>query len=125
MSSEWTVPAVPLTLLLDNDELALVDWVLCGASRLLPDIVLEDLVTPWHDVRMAVWQLLAQGQKELPMAQETAKILLALCPTTHRWGTGGDCGYSLKTKLARFLRGESNGNDGEAHKDETSDSAKG
>ena len=42
------------------------------------------------------------------MDESTARILLAIVPTTFRWGTGPDCGYSLKTKLYLYLIGEQN-----------------
>ena len=34
------------------------------------------------------------------------RTLLAIVPTTFRWGTGADCGYELKLKLYRFLSKE-------------------
>ena len=40
------------------------------------------------------------------MDEFTARVLLALVPTTFRWGTGSDCGFALKLKLYHFLIGE-------------------
>ena len=46
------------------------------------------------------------------------RTLLALVPTTFRWGTGADCGYELKLKLYRFLS-----NDGDIVNDDTQNQA--
>ena len=104
------------TLLLSIDELLLLDWVMCSASRLIPDATLGDLVVAWGGLRLELWHCLskvdleqhdgearAKAQHTIDLSESDAKTLLALIPTTFRWGTGLDCGYSLKMKLYRFL----------------------
>ena len=122
-SNEWRLPPSggrgPARILqLDRDEFLLVDWILCGASRLLPDCALEEL-HKWDDVRFSVWGALrfadqcsmVDPPKVIPATQALtiratdAAILFALAPTTFRWGTGPDCGYSLKAKLSAYLEG--------------------
>ena len=113
-SHEWILPSSLDSIYLVRDELLLLDWILCGASRLLPNYELDYLISGWNDNRIEIWKLLEELSihEEIPtscvfsMNDGTAKVILALCPTTFRWGTGIDCGYSLKTKVARFLRGE-------------------
>ena len=105
---EWVLP-IPEGVDVNQNELLLLDWCLCGASRILPVIDLESLVTPWHMLRMGIWECMAELKAKssqlshLALTDDDAKILLAICPTTFRWGTGEDCGYILKTKLAQML----------------------
>ena len=112
----WGLPAGPPLPLLSVDELLLLDWVMCSASHLIPDISLGDLVVGWGPLRMAVWRSLSRADVEnatretrdeskypFNFDETVAMNLLALVPTTFRWGTGLDCGYSLKMKLYRFL----------------------
>ena len=108
---EWELPP-PLLLNLEIQELQLIDWSICAASRLLPDCALEQLMA-WHAFRMDVWAGILHIERTgtgtiaiFAMTEQEAKILLAVVPTTFRWSTGIDCGYSLKQKLAKFLRGE-------------------
>ena len=125
-SNEWRLPptggagrgTAPRSLQLDRDEFLLVDWLICGAARLLPDCSIEEL-RQWDEVRFAVWNALrfadacaiADPPKVIPATQSLtlgrndALILFALAPTTFRWGTGPDCGYSLKSKLSAYLEG--------------------
>ena len=109
---EWALPAEP-GIRLDQGELLLLDWVLCGASRLIPDADLDYLLEKWHEFRLDVWRGIGQlkapdvNEVELALTDPEAKVLLAVVPTTFRWGTGPDCGYTLKTKLAKFLLGDS------------------
>ena|SRR2546426_9533112 len=110
---EWELPAPPPPpgIDLEAGELLLIDWVLCGASHILPVHELEELVPRWHDLRLEVWRglhVLAAGPKapkqtHYLLSESEAEKLLALVPTTHRWGTGPDCGYTLKLKIAGFL----------------------
>ena len=123
MQNEWSLPSTggrktTHVLSLDRDEFLLVDWLICGASRLLPDGSLEEL-RKWDDIRFNVWRALrfadtcstADPPKVIPATQSLtirppdAAILFALAPTTFRWGTGPDCGYSLKAKLSAYLEG--------------------
>ena len=105
------VPAEP-GIKLDQGELLLLDWVLCGASRSIPNADLGYLLEKWHEFRLDIWRGI--GQLKAPDANEVrlaftdleARALLAVVPTTFRWGTGPDCGYTLKTKLAKFLLGD-------------------
>ncbi len=105
---EWAIPPAP-GINLDRGELLLVDWVLCSASRLIPNADLDHLLNSWHDMRLAVWKSVAQldtptsSEAKFRLSDTEAKALLAVVPTTFRWGTGPDSGYSLKQKLARFL----------------------
>ena len=123
-------------LLLDEDELLLLDWAICAASRLLPQSDdLDYLISAWGALRSAVWEALdicypkrlKPGETgPLPTAwldlnMPTARPLLAVLPTTFRWGTGEDVGYSLKRKLAQYLRGVYHA---DADKDQAGDEAK-
>jgi len=121
MAATWDLADIlGQTVELDQGELLLLDWVLCGASRLIPNADLEILIS-WHDVRLAIWAKLGQINTPphqtvpLSLTEGEAKALLALVPTTFRWATGPDCGYSLKTKLHTFLRGESHDDQDKAH----------
>ncbi len=112
----WELPALE-TISLTEEELLLLDWVMCSASGLIPNATLEDLVTNWSafrsDVLKAISSLSRQRKNNptslpgtlevLPIDEFTARTLLAVVPTTFRWGTGADCGYDLKLKLYRFL----------------------
>ena len=115
----WGLPSldsIPVT----EEEFLLLDWVMCSGSGLIPGATLEDLVTNWSSFRYDVWKgisILNKQKKGVP-AQLTvvtellaidefiARTLLAIIPTTFRWGTGADCGYDLKLKLYRFLSKE-------------------
>mgnify|MGYP001562064603 CR=1 FL=1 len=110
----WGLPSK--TVVLSTDELLLLDWVMCSASRLIPEATVGELVVAWGGLRVEVWHCLskvdleqhdgearAKAQHSIDLSESDAKTLLALIPTTFRWGTGVDCGYSLKMKLYRFL----------------------
>ena len=115
----WELPALE-TISVSEEELLLLDWVMCSASGLIPNASIEDLVTNWSafrsDVLKAISSLNRQRKNNpqslpttveaLPVDDFTARTLLALVPTTFRWGTGLDCGYDLKLKLYRFLNKE-------------------
>lgn len=119
---EWELPVAPPPpgVDLDAGELLLVDWVLCGSSHILQANNLDELVARWHILRLNVWSGLKAladmdrrpsrtADPKVPkvvryeLTGEDAERLLALVPTTHRWGTGPDVGYALKMKLALFL----------------------
>ena len=110
-SPEWALPADP-TPRLDMGELLLIDWIICGSSRLLPNADLDYLVKSWHTFRLQVWKTLdeftdpAITERPFIIGIPEAKALFALAPTTFRWGTGSDCGFSLKQKLSRYLATE-------------------
>jgi len=107
-----------ITLSLNTDELLLLDWVLLhplstyGLDNL-------DATMKWHSIRYQVWHCLywLDGlQTTIPrisvallgLSYSEAELLLALVPTTHRWGVDKDCGYTLKLKLYKALSGEDN-----------------
>lgn len=99
---------------LNSEELALLDWVL---HYPLPNTQV-DLAwhMRWNPLRERIWELLAiafDREKENPkpagatydliVEEEDVPVLLAILPTTFRWGAGDDCGFSLKVKLYWFL----------------------
>jgi hypothetical protein len=105
---EWSLPA-PVGIDLGMGELLLLDWCLCAASRILPNLEMEYLITSWHDIRLDVWRCMVKLEEakatsvNLPLTDTETKALLAICPTTFRWGTGPDDGYTLKKKLAQMM----------------------
>ena len=115
----WELPSVD-SLPVTEEELLLLDWVMCSGSVLIPNASLEDLVTNWSSFRSDVWKCLSvinRQKKGVPLQltavleplaidEFIARTLLAIVPTTFRWGTGADCGYDLKLKLYRFLSKE-------------------
>lgn len=92
----------PEEIRLNRDELMLLDWVLCTASSLMVPIT-DDLVDPWHEFRLRIWETMPEGL--FSIEARDAKVLLTAVPTTFSWGTGEDCGFSLKTKLSQWLLG--------------------
>ena len=120
LDNDWGIPAVE-SIKLTEEELLLLDWVMCSGSGLIPSATLEDLITNWSSFRYDVWKgISAFGRQKkgvpaeinrtitelLSIDEFTAKTLLAIIPTTFRWGTGADCGYELKLKLYKFLSKE-------------------
>ena len=115
----WELPLLE-SISLTEEELLLLDWVMCSGSALIPNASLEDLVTNWSSFRYDVWKCihtinrqkkgvstqLTGATEVLAVDEFTARTLLAIIPTTFRWGTGADCGYDLKLKLYRFLSKE-------------------
>jgi hypothetical protein len=100
---------------------------MCSGSQLIPNASLEDLVTNWSSFRADVWKGISSINRynknlavteSLPIDEFLVRTLLALVPTTFRWGTGADCGYELKLKLYRFLS-----NDGDIVNDDTQNQA--
>jgi hypothetical protein len=104
----------PAALQLNKDELLLIDWVLCVYSHTIQADI-EEVVEAWHLLRKKVWESIEGFHSVLTTSpvptvsfdvdDVEAKWLLGMLPTTFRWGTGPDCGYSLKRKLACFLLG--------------------
>ena len=108
---DWSLPPVDrrdLPVILSQGELLLIDWIICGASRLLPDTEPSYLITSWEHLRLRVWQAVATNAEAqaLSVSESDSHVLLAICPTTFRWGMGDDVGFSLKMKLAQFLAPE-------------------
>lgn len=111
---DWQLPQLE-NIKATAEELMLLDWILCSGSGLIPGATVDDLLERWASVRFDVWKGLNDiertkigplGTVSFEMDEFTAKVLLALTPTTFRWGTGTDCGFSLKMKLFHFLTGE-------------------
>lgn len=113
--AEWDLPpdGSQDRISLNRHELLLLDYTLCPLPRWLPD----DQADVWKDFRLSVWAGLdtwsnrpntisdTSTNHALAITKAEATVLLYLLPTTHRWGTGDDCGFSLKLKLSQFLRG--------------------
>ena len=126
LDNDWGIPALE-SIKLTEEELLLLDWVMCSGSLLIPNASLEDLVTNWSSFRADVWKGISSINRynknlpiteSLPIDEFLARTLLAVVPTTFRWGTGADCGYELKLKLYRFLA-----NDGDIVNDDTQNQA--
>lgn len=89
-------------------EALLLDWLLCGQGNPASEATLDQL-HPFQDLRERIWRAivfaqLARSQEIVLDLEDADRVrLLALVPTTFRWGTGDDVGYSLKTKLAEDL----------------------
>jgi len=128
---DWQLPLVEF-IKVNEEELLLLDWVIGSASGLIPGATLDELMTNWSFLRFDVWQhirelkkLQSSSGKELPLSMDdwTARTLLAVVPTTFRWGTGQDCGYSIKMKLCKFLIGEKDDDDKTKADSDTTDQA--
>lgn len=114
-NSDWELPKFDMVELTE-EELLLLDWVICSASGLLPNVTLDELMNNWNSTRLKVWESIlniknikkTQQVTTIPFEVDeiTARVLLSVTPTTFRWGTGNDCGYSLKLKLYRFINGD-------------------
>jgi hypothetical protein len=101
-------------------ELCLLDWVLHFPVGSSDRDHLEWLSRRWRPLREDVWKGIRalQRNKELKEAEveipeEEALLLMAMVPTTFRWGTGEDVGFSLKLKLSEALWEEKTGEKGE------------
>ena len=116
----WELPSLD-SISVTEEELLLLDWIMCSGSGLIPSATLEELVTNWSAFRYDVWKgisALTKQRKGVPteinrtitesltIDEFTVRTLLAIIPTTFRWGTGADCGYELKLKLYKFLSKE-------------------
>src|SRR3990167_2882992 len=96
---------------LNEDELLLIDWVLSVYRHTLP-MAFDEAVDDWHSMRLGAWSAIdaiinsrSTPLVSFPINEAEARYLLAVLPTTYRWGTGPDCGYSLKRKLSCLLMG--------------------
>lgn len=98
---------------LNRGELLLLDWILVYP---MPNTGADlDWHMEWQKVRLNIWSGIeeleerAKGNLEvvtdLVLKDNEVNVLLALVPTTFRWGDGDDCGMSLKIKLYRALVG--------------------
>jgi len=119
----WQLPPMD-SIKVSEEELLLLDWVIGSASGLIPGATLDELMSNWSSLRVDVWQHIYEIKKlptsssgpsgilcSLSMDDFMARVLLAIVPTTFRWGTGPDCGYSIKMKLCRFLLGDKDDED--------------
>jgi len=121
---DWQLPLVEF-IKVNEEELLLLDWTIGSPSGYIPGATLDELMSNWSSLRLDVWQHIYELKKlptsssgsppgalcSLSMDDSMARILLAVVPTTFRWGTGPDCGYSIKMKLCSFLLGEKNDDD--------------
>lgn len=124
MTAEWDLPpdSRPANdLHLNLDELLLLDWMLTPCSNIYPQASVDTAMT-WQGFRLSVMDCIAIYDRQprsgkgvpigphpvpvLAISQSEANVLLALCPVEFRWGTGDNCGLSLKLKLRAYLRGE-------------------
>jgi len=121
---DWQLPPVE-SINLTKEEFLLLDWVMGSASGLIIGATLEDLMERWAPLRFDVWKSIydleisrgiSTAVYSLSMDDFTARVLLAVVPTTFRWGTGTDCGFSMKIKLYRFLIGERDGEHADTNK---------
>lgn len=100
---------------LPQPELWIMDWVLCAQGETATPQKRDELMA-WRALRERVWQaqLLAAhddtdkapGEASIELTLAECEELLALVPTTFRWGTGEDVGFSLKRRLATELWGD-------------------
>ena len=94
------------------DELLVLDWVFCAQGEKAISQLRDELMRFSH-LRERVWRaiLLAALESATPaeavieLHPSECEELLALVPTTFRWGTGNDVGFSLKQRLAEELWG--------------------
>ena len=93
LDNDWGIPALE-SIKLTEEELLLLDWVMCSGSLLIPNASLEDLVTNWSSFRADVWKGISainRYNKNLPITESLpideflARTLLAVVPTTFRW----------------------------------------
>ena len=115
MANDWRLPEAK-SIRLDRDELLLIDFhlsghYLCNVGR---GLEIGEIIGTWHDFRIAVWDGIKHLETIKPSVHEehrlsidegTAKYLFNWLPPTFMWGTGRDCGFSLKVKLHNFLIG--------------------
>ena len=93
----------------------LLDWLFCGHGD---PVTTEqrDALMRWADLRRRVWvtvidldlaakEVATASTADMDLSHGEQEELLALVPTTFRWGPGEDCGLSLKRKLAYELYG--------------------
>ena len=120
---DWQLPLVEF-IKVNEEELLRLDWTIGSPSGYIPGATLDELMSNWSSLRVDVCQHIYEIKKlptsssgpsgilcSLSMDDFMARVLLAIVPTTFRWGTGPDCGYSIKMKLCRFLLGERDDDD--------------
>ena len=96
---------------LPTAELLLLDWLLCGQGEKAAGQLLDDL-SRWNPLRERIWRSIIESQwtddktGTLEIEDYRALELMALVPTTFKWGTGEDVGFTLKNRLADLLWGE-------------------
>lgn len=98
---------------LPQAELWLVDWITCGQGEAVSGQKTEELMR-YRELRERIWraQITAElntkdvtkpAEAELELSESECEWLLAAAPTTFRWGTGEDVGFTLKRRLALHL----------------------
>lgn len=92
-----------------HDELLVLDWIFSAHGDTVTLQTQEELMR-WRDLRERVWRgllaaKLSNGPALIEIAPSECEELLALVPTTFRWGTGEDVGFNLKSRLALELWG--------------------
>ena len=100
-------------------ELWVIDWVISGQGESVNGEKLESLMS-WRDLRERIWraQISAElatkdpakpAEAELELSPAELEQLMAIVPTTFRWGTGEDCGFALKRRISQELWGAEEG----------------
>jgi hypothetical protein len=101
---------------LPQSELWLIDWVICGQGEAAIGGDKLGALMGWAELRERVWraQIGAElsttdpthpAEAEIELSQAECEQLLAILPTTFRWGTGEDVGFGLKRRVAQELWG--------------------
>lgn len=108
---DWRVPALSTHINLDRDELLCLDWHLSGHYLVGRGEDIGYIIDRWHDFRVLIWTGIKTlgslpGDYPLLLEEGAAKYLFNWLPPTFMWGTGRDCGFTLKMKLRGFLTGE-------------------
>ena len=62
---DWQLPQLESINLID-EELMLLDWILCSASGLIPGATVDDLMERWSSVRFDIWKGINDLKKLLP-----------------------------------------------------------
>ena len=118
MANEWDVLLPRTTIRLDREELLVIDVHLCAhyLANVSRGADIGEIIATWGEFRKQIWQAIdkldvPETDKDLPvlpvsMDESTAKYLFNWLPPSFMFGTGRDCGYSLKIKLNRWLHGE-------------------
>tara|TARA_R100000306_G_C4356515_1_gene133013 strand:- start:343 stop:849 length:507 start_codon:yes stop_codon:yes gene_type:complete len=118
----WEGTGIPLCW----DELVVLDWYTSG-HYLVPICVEFEHVLSWHEVRVRIWNAIealsnedgsphtwlsdprnASSYKAYPtfnlyLTADEATYFFNWLPPSHIWATGRDVGFSLKSKLHKYL----------------------
>ena len=91
------------------DELLVLDYILSAQGAAISSAQRDDLMR-WRDLRERVWRgiidaSLVEGPAPVDLTEAECTELLAMLPTTFRWGTGEDVGFALKRRIADELWG--------------------